>query len=110
MSSLNHAHAPDIILCPECTGTWLVKTSSGTTYRFDLDAKTVTRVPNEAQAVEDWESEEMRRDGEPLPFYAFIPIGLGQRTIIAVGVLVDEVPGYVATNRHTTPVVSVKQV
>lgn len=106
MNAFDHSHAPGTEICFECKGAWNVTTSSGTAYRLDLDAKTATRVTNPARAGDDWESHEMRRDGERLPLYSFTELVIGHRAFMVVGELSGE-DGYVATNRYTTPVTSV---
>lgn len=103
---IDHVHADGVALCPACTGTWLVSTTSGTTYQLDLDAMTATRVPNPARAQDMWESHQLRRDGDVLPLYGFDQVVVGTRLILAVGEL-SEAGGYVATQRYTTPVIDV---
>lgn len=105
-----HKHPEDVVLCPCCTGVWVIKTASGSAHRLDLDAKTAQRIQDVSRSTpsptEMW-SDRLRRDGEVLPLYRLEPVRIGQRAIWVLGE-VDDYEGYLSTTRETTPVVSVE--
>ncbi|MFD1211118.1 hypothetical protein ACFQ36_03550 [Arthrobacter sp. GCM10027362] len=94
------------------TGSYLIRTASGTAYLVDLTSpdRTVTRLKQEFPGVPDEEGDfpvsALRRDGEPIPLIQVIHLVVGCRGDYLLDLIQD---GRTLTRRTTTPIVSIEE-
>ncbi|WP_157372512.1 hypothetical protein [Arthrobacter sp. Soil736] len=94
-------------LLDQMSGSFRVRTRSGTQYLICLDApRHIVRFPGEAERAPDYENVEvaaLRKDAEAIPLLQVVNLTVGQRGLMAL----DIVGGGVVTARGTTEVVDI---
>lgn len=96
----------DTMVVEQSAGRWLVSTASGTRYFLDLDELSACRIPDADNAVDDFFSVEMRRDGEVLPLLGLADVHVGLPMVLLLDVRGDGIP----TIRQTTVVTGIERV
>lgn len=119
-------HADGAAVCPDCdAGLWLVHTESGSIYMFDLDERTLLRVPV-PEVVDEWlaagnertaddqvvllgaaPTPALRRDGLPVPVLKMSSVTIGERVEMVLQTLPLHLGG---TIRISTPVTRVDRI
>lgn len=96
-------------LTNETSGSFAVRTSSGTLYAAHLDPpREIVRLHNDRQPVPRYAhlpAAELRRDGEAVKLLNIVEIQVGRRGLMLLDVRLDGIP----TLRGTTEVVSISR-
>lgn len=79
----------------------MIETESGSLYKVDLDAMTLTRLPNGG-------GQDMRKDGEAVPLLFVDELVVGRGAIFVIAGLVDG--DNIVTQRYTSNIVSIEVV
>lgn len=94
----------------DMSGSFAVRTSSGTLYSVDLDStpRKIVRLAEDRPPVEDYvqlSASKLRMDGDEIPLLAIGNLTVGERAQLVLDVRGDGV----VTVRETTPVLSIRQ-